>query len=78
MGDGAEEFRRVALLLQRIGAVGLAEQFDLFRLHFPFLSRGGRGDEIADDFDGGSCQNARKQVGSRQSSIDDDLQTFEA
>ena len=38
MRDGAEEFRRVAFLLQRVGRIGLAEEFEFLGLHFPFLA----------------------------------------
>ena len=41
--DGAEEFRGVAFLLQRVGRVGGTDEFDAAGFDFPFLTGGRRG-----------------------------------
>src|SRR6516225_5738408 len=51
MRDLPQEFRRVSLFLERVTFVGAANNFDILRDEFPFLSFALRGDQRALDND---------------------------
>jgi hypothetical protein len=78
MRNRAKEFRRVALLLQRIVGLRAADQHNLARLQFPFLTRALGGDEAAADADRRPRQALGDGFVSGNRGIDDDLKVFEA
>ena len=63
MSDFAQKFRRMPLLLQRVGIVGSSYNLDLVRNQLPFLSFTLRRDQrAADDDRRSSCEPLHSRV----------------
>ena len=78
VGDGAQEFQRVALLLQRVGGVRRADQFDPRRAQFPFLPLRRRGDQFALDDGRSAGGEVRDLVVAGRAGVHDHLEVGEA
>ena len=79
VGDGAEEFEGVALLLQGVVFGGTAKDFDFRSLHLNALALCRGFDELALDSDGGSSVHSGDGFGvAGDSGVDDDLNALEA
>ena len=78
VGDLAEELEGVALLLERVGVIGLAEHGEFFRHDLPFLAAALGFDELAMHLDGGTGVGAGDVGVVGQRGVHDDLQALQA
>ncbi len=78
VGDGAQVFQGMALFLQRIVGVGVAEQAGLPRPEFPLLAGGRGGNQLAGHRQAGAGAGFRDLFEIRQPRLQDDLERGEA
>lgn len=75
MGNGAEEFEGVSLLLERVGWVGLANKLELCSLHLDCLSLAKRADDLPGGGDGAARGEMLDGVVGWGVAVDDNLET---
>ncbi len=78
MSDGTQVLEAVALLLQGVVAVGVAENLDLARLHLPALPLGRRLDHLPAHGETGAGADLRGRIETLHPLVEHDLQGSEA